>query len=107
MKLKYFLQLLILIIITVILIIFYFSFLSEKNDKNKIWSGTKGSKIFLLKWGISYKFFKKYFLKSNTKYIGELPIKPNYTLNFVIDFIICKFNYYYLKYIYSYFNKKA
>ncbi len=36
MKLKYFLQLLILIIITVILIIFYFSFLSEKNDKNKI-----------------------------------------------------------------------
>ena len=36
MKLKYFLQLLILIIITAILIIFYFSFLSEKNDKNKI-----------------------------------------------------------------------
>ena len=80
---------------------------SEKNDKNKIWSGTKGSKIFLLKWGISYKFFKKYFLKSNTRYIGELPIKPNYTLSFLIDFIICKFNYFYLKYIYSYFNKKA
>ena len=80
---------------------------SEKNDKNKIWSGTKGSKIFLLKWGISYKFFKKYFLKSNTKYIGELPIKPNYTLSFLIDFVICKLYYFYLKYIYSFFDKKA
>ena len=35
-------------------------------------SGSKGSKIFLLKWGISIKFFKKYFLKSDTIYLVPL-----------------------------------
>ena len=35
-------------------------------------SGSKGSKIFLLKWGITINFFKKYILNSDTKFIAEL-----------------------------------
>ncbi len=59
-------------------------------------SGSKGSKIFLIKWGVSIKFFKKYFLKSDTIYLGPLkdPIK---SFNFFFDLIICKFYYFYLK----------
>tara|TARA_B100000963_G_C22587839_1_gene654012 strand:- start:13 stop:819 length:807 start_codon:yes stop_codon:yes gene_type:complete len=40
-------------------------------------SGSRGGKIFLLKWGISIKFFKKFYLKSDAKYEGPLnePIK--------------------------------
>ena len=59
-------------------------------------SGSKGSKIFLLKWGISIKFFKKYFLKSDTIYLEPLkgPVK---NFNFFFDLIICKFYYLYLK----------
>ena len=35
-------------------------------------SGSKGGKIFLLKWGITFRFFKKHYLRSDTKYLGEL-----------------------------------
>ena len=57
-------------------------------------SGSKGSKIFLLKWGISIKFFKKYYLKSDHPYEGELN-EPTKNLNFYIDFLKCKFNFTY------------
>ena len=59
-------------------------------------SGNKGSKIFLLKWGISIKFFKKYFLKSDTIYLEPLK-EPVKNFNFFFDLIICKFYYLYLK----------
>ena len=59
-------------------------------------SGSKGSKIFLLKWGISVKFFKKYFLKSDTIYLEPLK-EPVKNFNFFFDLIICKFYYLYLK----------
>ena len=59
-------------------------------------SGSKGSKIFLLKWGISIKFFKKYFLKSDTIYLEPLK-EPVKNFNFFFDLIICKFYYLYLK----------
>ena len=68
----------------------------EKKFNTITESGSKGSKIFLVKWGISIKFFKKYFLKSDTIYLGPLnePIK---NFNFFFDLIICKFYYFYLK----------
>ncbi len=76
-----------------------------KNDKNIITeSGSKGSKIFLLKWGISIKFFKKYFMRSNTKYNGSLS-EPKRNLKYMIDLIANKLNYFYLKYIYKFNNK--
>ena len=58
-------------------------------------SGSKGAKIFLLKWGISIKFFKRYFLKSDTHYKGELN-EPNITLKYIFDLILCKINYLYI-----------
>ena len=76
-----------------------------KNDKNIITeSGSKGSKIFLLKWGISIKFFKKYFMRSNTKYNGSLS-EPKRNIKYMIDLIANKLNYFYLKYIYKFNNK--
>ena len=58
--------------------------------------GSKGAKIFLLKWGITIKFFKKFYLRSDTIYDGPLsnPIK---NIKFFLYLLICKINYYYLK----------
>ncbi len=61
-------------------------------------SGSKGGKIFLLKWGITIKFFKKFYLRSDQKYDGPLN-KPVKNLNFFIKLILCKLNYIYLKLI--------
>ena len=49
----------------------------------------RGGKIFLKKWGITTKFFKKYYLKSKTKYTGPLP-DPKITIFFLIDLVLCK-----------------
>ena len=68
----------------------------EKKFNTITESGSKGSKIFLLKWGISIKFFKKYFLKSDTIYLEQLK-EPVKNFNFFFDLIICKFYYLYLK----------
>ena len=59
-------------------------------------SGSKGGKIFLLKWGITIKFFKKYYLNSNKKFLGELK-NPSINISFIFNFLICKLKYYYLK----------
>ena len=61
-------------------------------------SGSKGGKIFLLKWGITIKFFKKFYLRSDQKYDGPLN-KPVKNLNFFIKLLLCKLNYIYLKLI--------
>lgn len=72
-------------------------------NKQKNELGSRGSKIFHLKWGISVKFFRKYFLQSDTPYISELQ-EPKKNLKFLIDYSLCKINYFYLRYIYN-FNK--
>jgi len=61
-------------------------------------SGSKGGKIFLLKWGITIKFFKEFYLRSDQKYDGPLN-KPVKNLNFFIKLMLCKLNYIYLKLI--------
>ena len=67
--------------------VYHFSSVTiRKNNNLKI---NNGHKIFLKKWGISIKFFKKYYLKSKTKYLGELT-EPKKTINFFIGFFICK-----------------
>jgi glycosyltransferase involved in cell wall biosynthesis len=63
-------------------------------------SGSKGSKIFLIKWGISIKFFKKFFLKSDTKFDGPLD-GPKKSLKFYVQLFLCKLTYIYIKYIYN------
>ena len=59
-------------------------------------SGSKGGKIFLLKWGITIKFFKKFYLRSDQKYDGPLN-EPDKNLNFFVKLMLCKLNYIYLK----------
>ena len=68
----------------------------KKNSKY----GSKGAKIFLMKWGITIKFFKKFYLKSNTEYKGPL---DNPKINFVyfLNYLICKANYLYLNIFYK------
>jgi glycosyltransferase involved in cell wall biosynthesis len=63
-------------------------------------SGSKGGKIFLLKWGFSIKFFKKYFLKSDQKYQSELS-EPNKNLEYFINLLVCKINFLYLKFTFK------
>ena len=63
-------------------------------------SGSKGSKIFLMKWGISIKFFKKFYLKSDTKFNGPLD-DPKKSLKFYVQLFLCKLTYIYIKYIYN------
>ena len=60
--------------------------------RKKVWND--GHKIFLMKWGITIKFFKKYYLRSDSIYYGEL-INPNLSIKFLFSLLICK-----LKYIY-------
>ena len=59
-------------------------------------SGSRGGKIFLLKWGITIKFFKKYFLLSDQKFLNVLG-EPNKNINFFIDLFFCKLYFIYLK----------
>jgi len=49
----------------------------------------KGSKTFLLKWGISIKFFRKHYLKSDTKFDGFLK-NPKKNLFYYFDLFKCK-----------------
>ena len=58
---------------------------SSVSLRKKTWNN--GSKTFLLKWGITIKFFKKYYLKSDTPFNGPLtePVK-----NFMYYFELAK-----------------
>ena len=57
-------------------------------------TGSKGSKIFLKKWGISIKFFKKHYLKSDTEFNGPLS-EPSRSFYYYLDYIKVKITYYY------------
>jgi len=78
----------------------------SKDSKIKTESGNLGSKIFLMKWGISINFFKKFILKSDTIYKEELPLKVSYSIKYFMNLIKCKINYIYVKYIYNFKKKK-
>ena len=51
-----------------------------------------GDKTFLKKWRISIKFFKEFYLRSNTKYNGPLPL-PNKSLRYYFKLFLCKISY--------------
>jgi len=70
--------------------VYHFSSISLRN---KTWNN--GAKTFIKKWGISIKFFKKYYLKSDTRFDGELT-EPNKSFQYFLDLFVCK-----LKLIYS------
>ena len=71
--------------------------------KRKNFKRNNGAKTFLLKWGISIRFFVKYYLKGpsfvdgkikSIEYDGPLP-EPKKDLEYLVNLFICK-----LKYIY-------
>jgi glycosyltransferase involved in cell wall biosynthesis len=73
--------------------VYHFSSISLRK---KVWND--GAKTFLLKWGISIKFFKKYYLRSDTNFDGPLDeLQKN--LFYYLGLIKCKVSYFYLKLI--------
>ena len=71
--------------------VYHFSSLSLRK---KAWNN--GAKIFLLKWGITIKFFKKYYLRSDQKFSGLLE-EPQKNFSYFFELSKCKFNYFFKK----------
>tara|TARA_B110000037_G_C17033257_1_gene470451 strand:- start:308 stop:1171 length:864 start_codon:yes stop_codon:yes gene_type:complete len=80
--------------------VYHFGSIVTRKYKNhptiKTESGSRGAKIFLLKWGITIKFFKKFILKSDKIYNGELE-KPKKNIMFLYKLFSCKIHYIYTK----------
>jgi glycosyltransferase involved in cell wall biosynthesis len=88
--------------------VYHFGSIVLRKKINKISKkkyGSIGAKIFLLKWGITIKFFKRFYLRSNTEYKNVLsdPIKDFY---YYINLFTCKMNYFYTKFVYIKIKKK-
>ena len=66
--------------------------------------GSIGAKIFLIKWGITIKFFKKFYLRSNTKYKSVLS-DPDKNFFFYINLLKGKISYLYVKFVYNKINE--
>ncbi len=81
------------------------SITTRKKDKSLLtYLGSKGNKIFLLKWGMSINFFEKFYLKSGldknkklifTKHLGELK-NPNKSFRFYLELFLSKILYLFL-----------
>ena len=88
--------------------VYHFGSIVTRKYKNhptiKTESGSRGAKIFLLKWGITINFFKKYIINSDTKYLGELKT-PRKNIIFFFKLMLCRLNYIYIKYVYNINNK--
>ena len=88
--------------------VYHFGSIVTRKYKNhptiKTESGSRGGKIFLVKWGISISFFKKFILKSDTPYNDKLT-EPKITLEFIIKLTMCKINLLYTKYVYNFNNR--
>ncbi len=68
---------------------------SSVSLRKKAWNN--GSKTFLKKWGISIKFFKKYFLRTHDEFEGLLS-NPQKNIFYYFELIKCKINLFYLKF---------
>ena len=88
--------------------VYHFGSIVTRKYKNhptiKTESGSRGNKIFLLKWGMTINFFKRFILKSDKLYEGELS-KPKITIIYLLKYMLCKLNYFYIKYIYNFNNQ--
>ena len=69
--------------------VYHFSSLSLRK---KTWNN--GAKTFLLKWGISIKFFKKYYLRSDQTF-KEILNEPKKNLNYYAGLFKCKIAYFF------------
>lgn len=66
---------------------------SSVSLRKKAWNN--GAKTFLKRWGISFKFFKKHYLQSMSKYEGPLS-DPKKNILYFYDLLITKLKYYYI-----------
>ena len=73
-----------------------YHFGSMTTRKNKNIKLNKGSKIFLQKWGFTYKFFQKYYLEHQTEYSGPLT-KPKKSIFFYFHLFACKLRLFFYK----------
>ena len=78
--------------------VYHFGSIVTRKYKNhptiKTESGSRGNKIFLLKWGMTIKFFKRFILKSDQIYNGPLSNpKKNFPFlyNLFIDKVYCSY----------------
>ena len=76
--------------------VYHFSSLSLRK---KTWNN--GAKTFLLKWGISIKFFKNHYLRSDQTFKETLN-EPKKNLNYYAELLKCKIAYFF----HSIFSKK-
>ena len=76
--------------------VYHFSSLSLRK---KVWNN--GAKTFLLKWGITIKFFKKHYLRSDQIFNGILE-EPKKNLDYYTGLFKCKIAYFF----HSIFSKK-
>ena len=76
--------------------VYHFSSLSLRK---KAWNN--GAKTFLLKWGVSIKFFKKHYLKSDKVFEGILG-EPKKNISYYAGLLKCKIAYFF----HSIFSKK-
>jgi glycosyltransferase involved in cell wall biosynthesis len=76
--------------------VYHFSSLSLRK---KAWNN--GAKTFLLKWGLSIKFFKKHYLRSDQKFNGLL-LEPAKNLSYFYDLYRNKLSFFYHKFIDSF-----
>ena len=75
--------------------VYHFSSLSLRK---KAWNN--GAKTFLLKWGFSIKFFKKYYLRSDEKFDGLLR-EPEKSFLYYFNLVKCRLSYLFHKLIKS------
>ena len=68
-----------------------------KNEPN---IKSKAHKIFLLKWGVSINFFKKFYLNTNSEYLGPLK-DPKKNIKFIFNYFLCKIKYLYVRLLYN------
>jgi len=73
--------------------VYHFSSVTIRKNKNI--NQNKGNITFLNKWGISHKFFKKHYLRSNTRFERELS-EPNKNFFYYYDLMISKIKYFYI-----------
>jgi len=71
--------------------VYHFSSISLRK---KAWNN--GARTFLLKWGISIKFFKKYYLRSDSVFYDTLG-EPKKNLGYYLSLLKCKITYLYFK----------
>ena len=67
--------------------VYHFSSITTRKKPELIQNN--GDLTFLKKWGISIKFFKKYYLKSRTKFEGPLN-NPSKSMYYYFELLLCK-----------------